>query len=453
MDEDRRFASLPVFDRDGIFAFALFTPMLFILQFGSYGALIFVLATLAFAVLRRRVLVAVVRERAFLLVFPAFAVISTMWSNVPYETLKHSLEFAVTILAAILLCAPKNPRSMLCGLFAAFALYTAVSFALGHRVDVGDDGARAFSGLNDSKNEEADVAAVGFVISLFLFFAGLWTRKFAQAAVAGPAALLQAYVIAAAMSAGAVAGAAASLAALLLLFTLRRLGAAARALVLTAGTLFGLCVGGVFELSGSTLVRSIAEMFGKDPTLTGRTYLWARARELIAEHPILGQGFGAFWQQGNLDAEGLWQFAQITTREGFNFHNTLYDVLVSLGAAGAVIFALSLLVGVARTAFGYIRQPGYVACLWLALAAYLFVRMPTECVGINEFYFSTVLLFAALGAARPLSRSAGMNWARPVRAGAPAMPTSHAAAYAMPMQRSDSPLRPARVRWFESPAD
>lgn len=426
MDEDRQFASLPVFDRDGVFAFALFTPMLFIQQFGSYGALIFVLATLAFAALRRRTLVAILRERGFLLLFPALAVISTLWSSVPYETLKHSLEFAVTILAAILLCAPKNPRSMLCGLFAAFALYAAVSLALGHRVDVGNNGAQAFSGLNDSKNEEADVAAVGFVISLFLFFAGLWTRRFALSAIAVMAALLQAYVIAAALSAGAVAGAAAALGALLLLFTLRRLGAPARALVLTAGTLFGVALGAVFELSGSAIVRGIAEMFGKDPTLTGRTYLWARARELIAEHPLLGQGFGAFWQQGNLDAEGLWQFAQITTREGFNFHNTMYDVLVSLGVLGAVIFALAIVIGIARTAFGYIRQPRYVACFWLALAAYLLVRMPTECVGINEFDFSTVLLFAALGAARPLARSA-MAWDVPAIASAHAIPVERAA--------------------------
>jgi exopolysaccharide production protein ExoQ len=441
MDEDRQFANLPVLDRDGIFAFALFVPMLFIVQFGSYGALLFVIVTLAFAAKRRRALAAVLRERWFLLAFPGFAVLSMLWSVVPMETLKHALEFAVTILAAILLCAPKNPRSMLCGLAASFALYTLVSFVLGHKVDVGDYGARAFSGLADSKNEEADIVATGFVISLFLVIAGLWTRRFVQAAFAAAAALGEAYVVAAAMSAGAVAGAAATLAALLLLFALRRMGGAARALVLTAGSLFAVGIGALFELSASTLVRSLAEMFGKDPTLTGRTYLWARARELIAEHPVLGQGFGAFWQRGNLDAEGLWQFAQITSREGFNFHNTLYDVLVSLGAAGLAIFALAILVGVARSAFAYVRRPTFVSCFWLALAAYIFVRMPTECVGINEFYFSTVLMFAALGAARPLARSAAARWEMP-RGVAAHKPVIRRTAAAHPMPVAE----PARLR-------
>lgn len=424
MDEDRLMVDSPLFDRDGIFAFALFVPMLFIVQFGSYGALLFVIVTLAYAFIRRHALLASLRERWFLLAFPGFAVLSLLWSNVPFETLKHSLELAVTILAAILLCAPKNPRSMLSGLALAFALYTAVSFVLGHKVDVGDNGARAFSGLADSKNEEADIVASGLVVSLFLLFTGLWTRRFLQAALAGLAALGEAYVVGATLSAGAVAGAGAALAALLLLFGLRRMGAPVRALVLAGGCLLAIGLGLLFELSGSTLVRSIAEMFGKDPTLTGRTYLWARARELVAEHPALGQGFGAFWQKGNLDAEGLWQFAQITTREGFNFHNTVYDLLVSLGAVGLAIFALTALVGIARTSFAYVRRPTFVACFWLALAAYIFVRMPTECVGINEFYFSTVLLFAALGAARPLARTASMPDQPPARTLRRAIPLS-----------------------------
>ncbi|MGH6879030.1 MAG: hypothetical protein ACREHV_16850, partial [Rhizomicrobium sp.] len=52
LEEDRQFAAMPALDRDAVFAFALFTPMLFIVQFGSYGALLFLIAAFVCAALR-----------------------------------------------------------------------------------------------------------------------------------------------------------------------------------------------------------------------------------------------------------------------------------------------------------------------------------------------------------------------------------------------------------------
>ncbi|MGH6877174.1 MAG: O-antigen ligase family protein, partial [Rhizomicrobium sp.] len=131
------------------------------------------------------------------------------------------------------------------------------------------------------------------------------------------------------------------------------------------------------------------------------TYLWSRARDLIAEHPLLGSGFGAFWRQGNLDAEGLWQFAGITARTGFNFHNTFYESLVGIGWVGTLILGFTFVVGLARLSGDYAERPRLLVCFWLGLAAYFFIRMPTECIGLNAFYFATVLLYATLGASRP----------------------------------------------------
>src|SRR5207244_2815073 len=72
-------------------------------------------------------------------------------------------------------------------------------------------------------------------------------------------------------------------------------------------------------------------------TLTGRSYLWYRAADFIRERPLLGHGFEAFWVQGNIDAEGLWQYGKITTRGGFNFHNTVIELLVHFGWIGALL--------------------------------------------------------------------------------------------------------------------
>ncbi|MBV9991140.1 MAG: O-antigen ligase family protein [Alphaproteobacteria bacterium] len=404
---DRAFLSEPIVHGDGLVSFALFSLMLFILQFGSYGAALFCAVTLAYGAARWRALPGVIARSWYLLPFPAFALFSVLWSAVPAETLKHAGEYAFTIFAALLIASARNRKSSLWGIFAAFFLYTAVSVAFGNMVDVGDYGARALSGLNDSKNEEADMAVTGLVISTFLLVVGLRTRRAWQCVVTAAAAALQAYVGLKALSAGAVAGAASALLVLFVLLALRSAGEAIRRTLMASAGLFAVAIVALFQVLSNSMLQSIAGMFGKDATLTGRTYLWFRARELIAESPLLGAGYGAFWQQGNLDAEGLWQFARITSRQGFNFHNTFYDILVSLGWIGAIVLGFTFFFGLGRLCLTYIRRPTLTAGFWLSMAAYLFIRMPTECVGLNEFYFSTVLLFALLSWREPVAHTAG----------------------------------------------
>ena len=396
---------LPAIDWAGAYAFVLFTAMLFIVQLGTYGAILFSLLTIVYATARRRMLPDVLRGRWFLLVFPAFALLSTIWSDVPLETFKHSAEFGLTIFAALLLVSSRNQRSVLLGIFAAFAIYVVVSLVVGNVVDIGTNGATAVAGLNDSKNEQADTAATGFVISASLFVMGLRSRSVLQCAITAAVAAVEIYAVVAAQSAGALAGTAIALATLGLLLLLNVVGRAARATVIGVIGVCATSIAVIFIAFTGDVLEWLATAFGKDVTLTGRTYLWGRARDLLAENPVFGKGFGAFWQQGNLDAEGLWQFAGITNREGFNFHSTVYDVLVSLGWIGMIIFGLMLIAGLALVAADYVRRPTLLACFWLSMAVYLLIRMPVESIGFNEFYFSTVLLFALLGSATGQARA------------------------------------------------
>lgn len=394
---------LPIASWDGVFSFALTASMLFVLQAGTIGALLISLITLAGAVMRGSVLVEISRRYWYLLIFPAFALFSALWSAVPLETLKHAGEFAVTIMAALLLAACRDHRSVLVGFFWAFALYVAMSLAVGDVVEVGTTGVSAISGLSESKNEQADMAATGFLISLSLFVMGLKSRRIAQCVIAALAGAIELYAASAALSAGALAGIAVGAAALALLLALCAAGRHLRALVAATVGIISASLALTFVALNGDMQGVLAAVFDKDATLTGRTYLWARARDLIAEHPWLGTGFAAFWQQGNLDAEGLWQFAHITSREGFNFHSTMYDALVGLGWIGGLIFALTIGIGLLTVTLDYIRRPTLAACFWLSMAAYLLVRMPIESIGLSEFYISTVLLFALMGSAFRIS--------------------------------------------------
>ncbi|HVV66176.1 MAG TPA: O-antigen ligase family protein [Rhizomicrobium sp.] len=409
--EDRAFLSGALVDSDGLFAFALFAPMLFIVELGTFGALLFVLVVLFGVWFRPGALSETLRGRSFALAVPAYAALSTLWSDAPLETLKHAIEFAFTVFAGIQLASTRNPKSTVFGLFLAFALYAAASLAAGNTVDVGNAGAKALAGLAESKNEEADIAATGLVISMFVFVIGLAGRSALQTMAAALAGAMQGYETIEAMSAGALAGSAAAAIVLALVLVLRNMGRTVRFAALSFASACALASAALFEASSGDALRWLAAIFGKDPTLTGRTYLWYRARDMVGDHPLWGAGFAAFWRQGNLDAEGLWRYARISTREGFNFHNTLYDALVSLGAVGATIFGVVLAAGAAFLMRRYVRRPSYAACFWIAIGAYFVIRMPLECVGLTEFYFSTALLFAALSSGRS---PGGAAW-RPIR--------------------------------------
>ena len=97
----------------------------------------------------------------------------------------------------------------------------------------------------------------------------------------------------------------------------------------------------------SSMTAELSQWFldatGKDVTLTGRTDLWAVAFQEIAERPLLGVGFQAFWVHGNPLAEQLWAQFGISGRGGFHFHNTLISNTVEIGLLGAALqrFAVS----------------------------------------------------------------------------------------------------------------
>ncbi len=393
-------------DIDSAFAFALFASMLFSLQLGTVGAVLFVILTLAYTALKLIRLPEIIRPRAFLLLIPALMVFSTVWSDSPLDSLKYSMEFSLTVWVALLLSAAPRPTGVLFGVFCAFSIYIVVSLIFGQSVAVGTTGQTAFSGLTSGKNTVADSSSTCLLITSAVFLASLSERRFLRALVAVPVAAVMIYVLAVARSAGASLGLVLGLGAYFFLLTLRSVVLPVRATVTAFLGLF-VVAGGVFyrDLS-SALIDSGARFFDKDPTLTGRTYLWQRAADLIAEKPVFGKGFNAFWLQGNTDAEGLWRYAHVVRREGFNFHNTFIDLLVQVGWFGLTVICVTIIVALTLLIARFIKKPNMILCLWLGMLVYQMVRMPIEYIGFTEFFTSTVLMYAALAAGFPAQQPA-----------------------------------------------
>lgn len=110
----------------------------------------------------------------------------------------------------------------------------------------------------------------------------------------------------------------------------------------------------------------LLKAIGKDPTLTGRTDIWASILRRVQESPWLGYGYQAFW---SIDRHGP---AAIIRRETHwtvpSAHNGWLELLIQLGAIGVALFALNYLLTVGTAVAGARRRPdGGFALVYLAV--------------------------------------------------------------------------------------
>ncbi|WP_158615274.1 O-antigen ligase [Acidipila sp. EB88] len=79
----------------------------------------------------------------------------------------------------------------------------------------------------------------------------------------------------------------------------------------------------------------IAELIGRDPTLTGRTAIWHEVWLAIRHRPLLGYGFSAFWH----GAQGAsWDVVVALKFVLFHAHNGFLEIWLELGGAGLLLF-------------------------------------------------------------------------------------------------------------------
>lgn len=390
------------FDADGFFAF-VFVTLFSASMLGTIAAVAVVAMAAVYIALRLPQLGEIMTPRAVILAIPIFAVLSFFWSQSPVDTLKYSLEFALTVGLGLILSAAPYPKAVLWGLFVAFAGYTVTALVFGQSVDVGNNGQTAFAGLTAGKNLMGDIAANGALISLACFVAGIEDRRPFRAILALGVAVAEIYVLLLARSAGALLGTVPAVFAFIFFLALRPMPLNLRLFA----TVFMSFAAAVMAMAyGSTIIEDSMMLFDKDPTLTGRTYLWQRAADFITDKPVLGTGFNAFWVESNPDAVGLWHFGGLIDPWGFNFHNTLIELLVNLGWIGVCVFTIVAIICSVLLLRSVIARPTLALCFWFSLMVYEFVRMPIEAIGTAPFAHSTLLLFVGFGAALGARRTA-----------------------------------------------
>ncbi|GEO80125.1 O-antigen ligase family protein [Pararhodospirillum oryzae] len=362
--------------------------VLLIQSVGTYGAILFLAPLPILVALRAKSFLEGVRRDFFLFVFPFLAVLSTLWSVAPGWSLWASLELVGTVIVGIAVgyCVPY--RSVVFGVTGALLLTALGSLAVG----VANGGeAGGMAGLFQSKNQFA--TAIAFL--LFISYTNLSDRSMGAGvrAIAVFSILLSMVLIWKAQSVGALV---AVFAAFLGMRMLRKVSEKPKSVRRT--TLLLLAGGGgvliLFGFLGLLPLTDILSALGRDATLTGRTYLWHEAKGFMAQNPVLGLGYQAFWRGENYDAVRLWDIFGQPPGAGFHFHNMYYNVGVDLGVVGLLIISLTMVVTLVRCIKALFVDATPRVVLAVLLFLFLLIRSFVE-VDLT-FQFTGSMLFFCL---------------------------------------------------------
>ena len=282
------------------------------------------------------------------LLFAVYVCFSVFWSQAAGTSARAALQYSSHILCAYIAARTISVRTLVVG--SLIGIFVVLLYSLmvgGYALDT-IDGTVNFVGAFGSKNQIGFFSSLGIFFSLiFLVF---YRRNWLSLIWPAPILLLSAYMLAIAHSATSVASLPVVLGIVALLTMSKVLSRRYRRVLFVVGA--GALIAGVVAALNLGLLDAVLGLFGKDSTLTGRTYLWEQGWAAAMERPWLGYGYAAYWVQGFADPERLWAEFYIATRTGFHFHNTYVETLVELGFVGVTMLALIIL----RAFYGHISK-------------------------------------------------------------------------------------------------
>ncbi|NQX27027.1 O-antigen ligase family protein [Microbacteriaceae bacterium VKM Ac-2854] len=284
-----------------------------------------------------------------LLLFVALSAASIAWSQYPTASVLGVAIQVVTALTGVLLASALGWSSLLealwravtwiCGLSLGFELV--VSLVIGHPVlppVLPADGQPAsyywsadqllvggpIQGIVGNRNLLAFVALLGLIVAGLRMFehargrlnALVWTAVFLLC-------------IGLTRSATVVLAVVALLAVVAVLLAVRYLPWRLRRLLYPGGAALLLALVSYAVIHSAT----IFSLVGRDDDMSGRAEIWSKVLHLAAEHPVLGWGWVSYWVPWVEPFKGL---VVIDHTPYFQAHNALLDILMQLGAVGAI---------------------------------------------------------------------------------------------------------------------
>ncbi|MBW9086945.1 O-antigen ligase family protein [Rhizobium wenxiniae] len=330
----------------------------------------------------------------WILAFPLLCFLSAFWSPAPGVSLRTAIQFLTHLICALIAMRTISVLTLTRGSIVGTVVVMLYSIAFGSYSYDAMDGSYSFVGSFSSKNQLGLYASLGLVFSVL--YAIVFRRRDIWLVGAGAAALLCAYCLMASQSATSVITTAGLIAACIAYLPFGLLSPGSRKLLFVGIIVIGSAVVVAGLQMGA--VDAILGLFGKDSTLTGRTYLWQQGIEAAHLNPVLGMGYQGFWVQGFAKPEQLWDEFFIATRSGFHFHNTYIEVAVENGLVGLALLVFVLL----RNVFGHLgamlnRRNDPASITLFAVSLLLLMRSFVEIDVIFPYQIGSFLMFYAAG--------------------------------------------------------
>lgn len=165
----------------------------------------------------------------------------------------------------------------------------------------------------------------------------------------------------------------------------------------------------------------ILNLLGRDATLTGRTDIWAVLADAIADRPLLGYGYGAFWQ---LDSMPAYRVRSATEWLVPTAHNGWLETALSVGLIGLGLLVANFVLFVLRAAWLSIDNWLGIFALGVAGQFLLFSISESNALQQNSIIWVTYVAIAAKTAIS-LKRPAATPYSPPrktVASGGPGTP-------------------------------
>jgi O-antigen ligase len=288
---------------------------------------------------------------------------SHFWSIDPATTIRRTIAVAMTTIFGLYLGARWKGADLVQIIALAFALLTFGSYvvcifvpSLGVHNDIN---AGDWKGLWYEKNQMAAIMTLGFIASCASAYIAPERRRYwigLAIAIFGLVVMSKSKtsLLCCLLAAGAYP----------VLLALQRGGVLSIIFVWLAATL-ALIGGALFYAAPELIFKAL----GKDPTLTGRTEIWASLMRLSDKHPWLGYGYKAFWTPTSIPA------AVVRKETGWGVpsaHNGWLDLLIQIGWLGVILFGATLAIGYFCALFRFARvKDGFFSVLILLLFTFL----------------------------------------------------------------------------------
>jgi O-antigen ligase len=146
----------------------------------------------------------------------------------------------------------------------------------------------------------------------------------------------------------------------------------------------------VVNFSADSLFGSMITTFGRDITMTDRTYIWNDVYAAASRNPMFGVGFGGFWI-GRLVNIG---WASSYTWVLGQAHSGYVDTYLQLGYVGVILLFAVILVTITRLLASFQENFDF-ACFRITLLItiiYVNITESTYLRGDHQFWFVMMLV-------------------------------------------------------------